>query len=253
MSFSTCASGIELTFGRYAKAFSVFIPYLWPSEDRKLQAKLLGVCICLLCTRALNLLEPRQLGIVVDKIGMSRSHMPIFEVLLWVFYRWTDSSIVSQIRYILWLPFEQYADGSLSKAAYNQIMGLSRDFHTEKRSGELYTSIGQGHSLKAILEVVLFKVVPMLIDLTVAFVYLCWIFGPYMALIVAATTVIFLWTSFYFVDRQREPRRRLTGLTRKESQHMYDTIGGYVQPKAVPSQTTPQSLRSFARRDSLYS
>lgn len=211
----------------YAKSFSIFVPYLWPSKDRILQAKLLGVCLCLLCTRALNLLEPRQLGIVVDRIGMSQVHMPILEVFLWVVYRWIDSSIITQIRYMLWLPFEQYADGSIKKAAYNHIMSLSRDFHTEKRSGELYTSIGQGRSLKSIVQVLLFRIVPMLIDLTVAFVYLCWIFGPYMALIVATTTLIFLWTSAYFVDRQTEPRRRLTGLARKEHQVMYDTIGGW--------------------------
>ena len=154
--------------------------------------------------------------------------MPIFELILWIFYYWVDSSIVSQIKYMLWLPFEQYAGGSLKKAAYNQIMGLSRDFHTEKRSGELYTAIGQGDSLTSIIEVVLFKIGPMLVDLTVAFVYLCWVFGPYMALIVGATTIIFLWTSAYFINQQREPRRRLTGLTRKEHQVMYDTVGEYV-------------------------
>ncbi|KAM0796010.1 hypothetical protein BDR22DRAFT_812779 [Usnea florida] len=209
----------------YAKAYHIFIPYLLPAKDRVLQAKLLGVCLCLLCTRALNLLEPRQLGIVVDQIGMS--HMPIVEVSLWVVYRWADSSIISQVKYILWLPLEQYGEGSLKKAAYNHIMGLSRDFHTEKRSGELYTSIGQGRSLQSIVEALLFRVVPMLIDLIVAFVYLCWIFGPYLALIVAVTTVIFLWTSAYFVEKQTEPRRRLTGLSRKEHQVMYDTVGGW--------------------------
>lgn len=172
---------------------------------------------------------------------MSPAHMPIFEVLLWIVYRWTDSSIITQTRYILWLPFELYAAGSLKKAAYNQIMGLSRDFHTEKQSGELYASIGQGASLKSIVQALLFRVVPMLIDLTVAFVYLCWIFGPYMALIVSATTAIFLWTSAYFVDQQTEPGRRWTGLSRKEKQVMYDTIGGYVQSTATFLQTAPQS------------
>lgn len=171
---------------------------------------------------------------------MSQTHVPVLEVLLWVVYRWLDSSIISQIKYMLWLPLEQYSDGSLKKAAYNHIMSLSRDFHTEKRSGELYTSIGQGKSLKSIVEVLLFRVVPMLIDLTVAFVYLCWIFGPYMALIVAVTTVIFLWTSAYFADQQTEPRRRLTGLSRKECQVMYDTVGGYVQSIATFPQTTLQ-------------
>ena len=187
------------------------------------------MCVCILCTRALNLLEPRQLGIVVDKLGASQAHLPMLEVFLWILYRWMDSSVISQIKYILWLPLEQYAQGSLKKAAYNQIMSLSRDFHTEKRSGELYTSIRQGSSLTSIIEMLLFKLGPMVVDLTVAFVYLCWIFGPYMALIVAATTMIFLWTSAYFTDRQTEPRRRLTGLARKEFQLMFDTLGGYVR------------------------
>lgn len=213
-----------------------------------MQAKLLGVCVCLGCTRALNVLEPRQLGIVVDRIGTSRTHIPVFEVFLWIVYRWLDSSVVSQIKYLLWLPLEQYADGSLKKAAYNKVMGLSRDFHTEKRSGELYQSIGQGHSLTSIVEIILFKVGPMLIDLGVAFVYLCWVFGPYMALIVAATTLIFAWTSAYFIDRQTEPRRRQMGLSRKEYQHMYDTVGGYVQITVVWFTQHDRNLERFDPR-----
>lgn len=211
-----------------------------------LQAKFMGVCLCLLCTRALNLLEPRQLGIVVDKIGTSRNHMPIAEVILWIFYRWIDSSVVSQIKYMLWLPLEQYADGSLKKAAYNKIMSLSRNFHTEKRSGELYTSIEQGHSLTSMVDGILFRSVPMLADLSVAFVYLCWVFGPYLALIVAATTMIFLWTSAYFTVLQTEPRRRLTGLRRKETQAMYDTVGGYVKSPVILSIQHHILLRAFA-------
>lgn len=211
-----------------------------------LQAKFLGVCLCLLCTRALNLLEPRQLGIVIDKIGTSGNHVPIAEVILWIFYRWIDSSVVSQIKYMLWLPLEQYTDGSLKKAAYNQIMGLSRDFHTEKRSGELYTSIEQGHSLTLMVNGILFRILPILADLGVAFVYLCWIFGPYLALIVVATTMIFLWSSLYFTALQTEPRRRLTGLRRKESQAMYDTIGGYVKIPVILSIQYYILLTAFA-------
>lgn len=172
--------------------------------------------------------------------------MPILEVFLWTVYRWADSSVISKIKYALWLPIEQYADGSLKKATYNQIMGLSRDFHTEKQSGELYTSIGQGHSLESIFEVLLFKIVPLIIDLTLAFVYLCWVFGPYMALIVAATTAIFLGTSFYFVDRQREPRRRWKGLSRREGQVMYDSIGGYVQSASAFAKQ-PHNLGMFGQ------
>ena len=54
-----------------------------------------------------------------------------------------------------------------------------------------------------------------------------WVFGPYMALNVAAVAIIYVWASFSFVPRQIETRRRSQGLSRKEYQLMYDTVGGW--------------------------
>ena len=62
---------------------------------------------------------------------------------------------------------------SLKTAAYNQIMGLSRDFHTEKQSGELFKAIEQGRSITTLLDMVLFKIGPIFIDVLVAVSYLC--------------------------------------------------------------------------------
>lgn len=70
------------------------------------------------------------------------------------------------------LTFIRYAEASIKTAAYNQIMGLSRDFHTEKQSGELYKSIEQGSSVTSLLETIMFQVVPMFVDIIVAFSYL---------------------------------------------------------------------------------
>ena len=210
---------------RYAKAFSVFIPYLWPPRSREFQTRILGVCLCLLCARALNVLEPRQFGIVIDRLSLSRSQVPLQEFGLWALFGWFRYSVLREIRAWIWLPVEQYAEGSIKTASYNRIMDLSRDFHTTKKSAQLYTAISQGNSLKSIAEVLFFKVLPLLVDVGVAFVYLYWVFGPYMALIVAATTVVFVWASFAFVGQQTEPRRKWNGLVRKEYRVMYDTIG----------------------------
>ena len=158
---------------------------------------------------------------------MSQGHVPILflEFGLWVLF--SQGSMIRQMRHMLWLPVEQYAEGSIKTASYNHIMGLSRDFHTTKHSAELYTAISQGHSLKQIAETLLFSVLPMFVDVAVAFVYLYWVFGPYMALIVATTTVIFVWASFAFVGQQVEPRRKCNALKRREFQVMYDTVGGW--------------------------
>lgn len=48
-----------------------------------------------------------------------------------------------------------------------------------------------------------------------------------MALNVAATTIVYLWASTYFIGKQSEPQRRAQGLARKEHQLMFDTVGGW--------------------------
>ena len=61
---------------------------------------------------------------------------------------------------------------ALKTAAYNQIMDLSRDFHTEKQSGELFAAVEQGSSITSLLDTVLFRIAPIFIDVFVAFSYL---------------------------------------------------------------------------------
>jgi len=140
------------------------------------QLQILGVILCLLSKRALNVLQPRQLGIVLDSLNTSKTDgsikILVSEVLLYVFYRWVWSSVLEPIRRRLWLPVQQNALKALKTGAYNQIMGLSRDFHTEKHSGELYRSIDQGTSIINILDTALFHMLPVLVDLVVAIGYL---------------------------------------------------------------------------------
>jgi len=45
----------------YFKGFSIFIPYLIPKKDRKVQLCMVINILCLLANRALNVLVPRQL------------------------------------------------------------------------------------------------------------------------------------------------------------------------------------------------
>ena len=121
-------------------------------------------------------LEPRQLGIVFDRMSTVTSDAdlkPIMsEVILFVFYRWIENVLAGPAERLLWRPIEQNAERSLQTATYNHIMDLSRDFHTEKQSGELYSSISQGSSMINILDDVIFRLLPVFIDLVLAAVYL---------------------------------------------------------------------------------
>ena len=154
----------------------MFLPLLLPAKSRILQFNLFALFICLACGRVVMVLEPRQLGIVFDRMSTVTSDADIkpimSEVILFVFYRWMESVLAGPAERILWRPIKQNAERSLQTAAYNHIMDLSRDFHTEKQSGELYTSISQGSSIINILDTVIFEILPVLIDLVLAAVYL---------------------------------------------------------------------------------
>ena len=154
----------------------MFVPLLWPTKQQLLHLNLVGVFICIAGTRALNLLQPRQFGIVLDRLSMVEGEAWFkdlsFQVLLYIFYGLFSSQILLPIRERLWLPIEQNASKSLQKAAYNQIMDLSHDFHSDKQSGELYESISQGNSVVHLLRTILFDLLPVLMDLVVTVAYL---------------------------------------------------------------------------------
>ena len=72
----------------YAREFTIFLPYIWPSssKDRKLQLNMLGVVVCLACIRALNVLIPRQLGLVINALGVPRNNLPLEEIGICISY-----------------------------------------------------------------------------------------------------------------------------------------------------------------------
>ncbi len=79
---------------------------MWPSKSRLLQLNVVGVGLCLLCARVLKVLEPRQLGIVLDNLDTSQGYVPVSELLLFILYGFLSSSVISPIRRMLWVPVE---------------------------------------------------------------------------------------------------------------------------------------------------
>ena len=213
----------------YVRQFGIFIPYVWPSKNLRLQLHLVGVVLCLVAMRFLNVLAPRQLGIAINSFGKSPGHLPVSDLALYLFFDWlTASSITGTIKDYLWLSVEQNAHKAIVTTTFNHIMGLSCDFHDNKKSGELYTSMSQGSSIHSLFDTVLFDLIPMLIDLAVACVYLSYLFGSYMALLVGATTIIYLCVLKYLAVMQVDILRLNADTARKQYQVMYDALGSWI-------------------------
>ena len=213
----------------YLRQFSIFIPFIWPSRNLRLQLHLAGVVLCLLAIRFLNVLAPRQLGITINSLGKSRGRLPVSELLLYLFFdSLTASGIVSSIQGYLWLSVQQNAHKAIVTTTFDHIMGLSCTFHDNKKSGELYKSMGQGSAVLSLFDSAFFNTLPMLVDLGVACVYLSHLFGRYMALLVATIIITYLSTLKYLAAMQVDIKRQNTEASRKEYQVMYDALGNWI-------------------------
>lgn len=211
----------------YLKGFSLFIPMIWPSKQPKLYFNMIGCALCLLSGRVLKIAVPNQLGIIVNVLTTGTGSL-YKAIALYALFRWAASSSgIEMLRRLLWQPVEQYSYTAITTAAYNQIMELSSDFHNNKQSGELYQSINQGSSINELLETLVFQLVPMVIDISVGFVYLNLLFGPYMSLLAMATTCAYFATATHFNVQQSGIRRKFQDMARKMNQVMFDTVGSW--------------------------
>ncbi len=114
------------------------------------------------------------------------------------------------------MPLEQYSYDALSTAAHSHLMNLSSDFHDNKTSSDLSQAIQGGRSVSTLLETICFRVLPMFIDLAIAFAYLWALFGPYMGLMMISTVVSYLYITTKLYAQKASKRREYITVFRKE-------------------------------------
>jgi ABC-type transport system involved in Fe-S cluster assembly fused permease/ATPase subunit len=167
------------------------------------------VGLCLLGGNFVGLLMPRQLGIVMDSLNKVNDKDPWVQVLIFAALQLVNSSGgLDHLRARLWLPVEVYSFQALTTAAYSHVLNLSSDFHDEKSSSDIMTAMGAGGSLSNMLESVCFHAVPMLIDMTVASIYLSLTFGPYEGFITVATATLFFHIASRMISALKTIRRK---------------------------------------------
>lgn len=133
---------------------------------------------------------------------------------LLILYRWLDSgSGISWLKNYLWIPVEQFSYREITTAAYNHVMSLSYDFHSDKKTGEIWTTVNQGRSVNNLVQLMLFSVAPMLADMILAFGYFLIFFNAYMALIVAVVCVVYLWATARLSSMRNKVRREINQVT----------------------------------------
>lgn len=204
------------SFWAYLRGFRVFLPHMLPLHSKVLQLRATLVFVCLLGGNALNVLLPRQFGIVVDVLSGHSNRSVWSAATLYAGLLFLSSGCVGWLRYWLWLPIEQYGEESIVVAAHAHVMHLSSNYHDNKESYEINQAVQQGAHVTSVVDTICFDIFPMLVDLSLATAYLYYLFGPYLALVVAFTALIYIYTTTKLISLSNGKRRMLHALWRRQ-------------------------------------
>jgi ABC-type transport system involved in Fe-S cluster assembly fused permease/ATPase subunit len=163
----------------------------------------------LIAQRAVNILAPHQLGVLVASLGPGQ--LPHEQILLYVLYRALQGQqgVIGSIRALLWIPISQSTYRRLSSAAFRHVLNLSLDFHISKRIGEVISALSKGGALNTFLDGLAFQLFPMVADLWIAAVYFYIMFDAFYSLMVVSVTWFYIYITIYMAKYRGRARREM--------------------------------------------
>lgn len=210
----------------YVRNFTIFVPYIIPRKDYKVQACIVTCLVCMLGDRFLNIMVPRQIGLVADKIVQGEA--PFAELGLYLVLSLVQGeSGLQLIQSVAKIPIEQFSYRQITNAAFNHVMSLGMDFHSDRDSAEVMKAIEQGEALTNVVKTAFLDIMPTVIDMAVAFVFLYIKFSSSVALCMMIASVSFLVVEVVSSTWNIDNRRRSTKTERREARIMHQAIQGW--------------------------
>lgn len=213
---------------QYLKAFHIFIPYVWPTKNVKLQAYLVVLVIDIIAMRILNILHPRQLGIIIDKMWEAKG-IPWKDIFLWSFFAIASSHScgVGALNEMIENRLSAWSRQELTYASLDHVMGLSMSFHDQKDSGEVIKAIEQAESLNELLRLLIVDLLPAVMDVAISLWFVMYLLDIYASFIVCAMIIAFIYATYKITILATTARRISSRKEREESKVIYESVSNW--------------------------
>lgn len=101
--------------------------------------------------------------------------------------------LLNNLRSFLWIRIQQYSTREIEVELFAHLHSLSLRWHLSRKTGEVLRIMDRGtDSINNLLNYILFSIVPTIVDILVAVVFLSITFNWYFGLIVFATMVLYI-------------------------------------------------------------
>jgi ABC-type multidrug transport system fused ATPase/permease subunit len=210
----------------YLRDFTIFIPYVIPRGDLKVQFCLFVCILSLILDRVMHLVIPYTLGIIADKVASGSA--PIRELLIFLALDILNGeSGLMFVQQLSKIPIKQFSYKKLTNAAFNHVMSQSIDFHSTQDAAEVMKAVEQGEALGNVLETLVIDIAPTVIDVVVACAVFSHKFSPAVAGVLFGASIVYLAAQASSTRLTTDDRRTLSKAQRSETRMMHQAIQGW--------------------------
>ena len=250
------ASSWSISFRR----LRTLLPFLWPRHDRFLQLLILISLVCLVLGRIVNILVPTQYKRIVDVLGALDSDPtadPYYQVILFVVLRALQGGVgfIQTIQNLCWIPNNQYTSRETSTRMLQHLHHLSLRFHLARKTGEVLRVMDRGtSSIVSLLQYIVFQIIPVLVDIAVACIYIAVLFDLYFASIIFVTMALYIYTSIALTNWRLKYRKEANLLENETSAKAVDSLLNFETVKYYGAEKFEvaqyeQALRRYQKAD----
>jgi ATP-binding cassette subfamily B protein len=237
-------------------------PYIWPSDRKDLQWRVVYSAILLLFAKLATLAVPFTFKWATDAlVGEGTAPVAADSWMVWV----TAAPIVMTIAYagtrILMAALTQWRDGIFAKVAmhavrrlailtFEHMHQLSLRFHLERKTGGLTRVLERGRNgIETIVRMVILQAIPTLVEVLLIVGVLLWMFDWRYVLVVLVTVALYMWFTYIATEWRISIRRKMNESDTDANTKAIDSLLNYETVKyfVAEERETKRYDRSMAR------
>ncbi|KAI8474748.1 MAG: ABC transporter type 1, transmembrane domain-containing protein [Monoraphidium minutum] len=136
--------------------------------------------------------------------------------------------LLADVRDILWIPITQAAFRRISLDVFGHLLALDLHWHLHRKTGQVMRILDRGTtSIQDTVSIVLFNVLPSMVDIIVACSYLAGRMEPWVALIVLVTVSSYVPLTVLITERRGKVRKVMNALDNEREGRATDVLLNY--------------------------
>ena len=215
------------------KTINLLAPYLWPKNKFSLKIRVVLAILCLVLSKATNLISPPILGRAVDSLtelsqGLNMyTLVPLSLIVAYGLAR-VATKLFGELRNAVFSKVSQHAIRQLTLNTFKHLHSLSLQFHLNRKTGALSKFIDRGtKGIDFLMNYVLFNVIPTLIEIVFVAGILLTLYGLKYAVVTVVTISMYVVLTFMITQWRLKFRRRMNESDNMVSSKLVDSLLNY--------------------------